>query len=152
LRTIEKGVTRAVFDVVGFLRGLIYPGSRWGRIVFDHRGDYELIISPPLVREFLGTASRQRVNRKFGAILGRNLKTVLGIIERATVVQITDEIQTPYLRDPKENHVLATAVADDADYIVTEDKDLLVLGTHRGIVICDAASFLEVIGCGEHTR
>ena len=149
MRTIEKGVTRAVFDVVGFIRGLIYPGSGWGRIVFDHRGDYELIVSPPLVREFLGTASRQRVNRKFGAVLGRDLETVLGIIERATVVEVTDEIQNPLLRDPKDNHILATAVAGDAEYIVTEDKDLLVLGTHRGIVVCDAAAFLGVIRRGE---
>ncbi len=141
-----KGVTSVVFDAVGYVRGLISPPSRWGRILFDHAGDYALIVSPPLVREVLDIVTRQRVKRKFRSTVGRDVATVLAIIERAIVVEVTDEVQTPLLRDPKDNYVLATAVAGAAEYIVTEDKDLLVLGTHRGIVICDAAAFLEVIG------
>ena len=139
-------MTRVVFDAVGYARSLINPPSRWGRLLFDHAEDYELVVSPPLVREMLDILARQRVRRKFRTVAGRDLHTVLGIVERAEVVEITDEIQSPLLRDPKDNHVLATAVAGDADYIVTEDKDLLVLGTDRGIVICDGAAFLDVIG------
>ena len=137
---------RVVFDSVGYVRSQLNPYSRWGRIFFDYADDYVLIVSPQLVREVIGTTTRQRVRSKFRTVVGRDLQAVLGIIERAVVVEITDDIQTPLLRDPKDNHVLATAVAGAADYIVTEDKDLLVLGTHRGIVICDAAAFLDVIG------
>lgn len=137
---------RVVFDAVGYIRSQVNPYSRWGRIFFDHADDYTLIVSPPLVRELIGTTTRQRVREKFRSVAGRDLQTVLGIIERAHVVEVTDEVQNPLLRDPKDNHILATAAAGNADYIVTEDKDLLVLGTHRGIVICDAAAFLDVIG------
>ena len=139
-------MTRVVFDAVGYARSLINPPSRWGRVVFDYADDYQLVVSPPLVREILDILARQRVRRKLRTVAGRDLHTVLGIIKDAVVVQITDEIQTPHLRDPKDNHILATAVEGDADYIVTEDKDLLVLGANRGIVICDAAAFLDVIG------
>jgi len=139
-------VTRVVFDAVGYARSLINPPSRWGRLLFDHAEDYELVVSPPLVREMLDILARQRVRRKFRTVAGRDLHTVLGIVERAEVVEITDEIHSPLLRDPKDNHILATAVAGTAEYVVTEDKDLLVLGTHRGIVICDGAAFLDVIG------
>jgi len=139
-------VTRVVFDAVGYVRSLINPYSRWGRIFFDHASDYTLIVSTPLVREVIGTSTRRRVQNKFRRVAGRDLEAIVGIIEGATVVEVTDEIHNPLLRDPKDNHILATAVAGDAEYIVTEDKDLLVLGTHRGIVVCDAAAFLEVIG------
>ena len=139
-------MTRVVFDAVGYVRSLINPYSRWGRIFFDHASDYTLIVSTLLVREVIGTSTRRRVQNKFRRVAGRDLEAIVGIIEGATVVEVTDEIHNPLLRDPKDNHILATAVAGDAEYIVTEDKDLLVLGTHRGIVVCDAAAFLEVIG------
>lgn len=140
---------RVVFDAVGYVRSLVNPFSRWGRIFFDYADAYTLIVSPPLVREVIGTSTRQRVQSRFRTVAGRDLQAILGIVERATVIEITDEIQNPLLRDPKDNHILATAVAGDAEYIVTEDKDLLVLGTHRGIVICDAEAFLEVVGRGD---
>lgn len=38
-------------------------------------------------------------------------------------------------RDPDDDIVLATAVAGRVDVIVTGDKDLLVLDTHRGVPI-----------------
>lgn len=141
-------MTRVVFDTVGFVRGLINPYDRWGRLIFDHRDDYELVVSAPLVTEVLDVFKRRRVRRRFQTVGGRDLRALLTIIERAIVVEVADEVQTPLLRDLKDNHVLATAVASAAEYIITEDKDLLVLGAHRGIVICDAAAFLDVIGHG----
>jgi putative PIN family toxin of toxin-antitoxin system len=38
-------------------------------------------------------------------------------------------------RDPDDDYILATAVAGNADYIVTLDEDLLVLKEYKGIKI-----------------
>jgi len=49
-------------------------------------------------------------------------------------------------RDPKDDYLLAQAIAAQADYLVTGDKDLLVLGTVEGVEIVSPASFLAIIG------
>jgi uncharacterized protein len=52
-------------------------------------------------------------------------------------------------RDPKDDKFLATAMAGEADYLVSEDRDLLDLGEHQGIKIVDVATFLKTSDEGE---
>jgi predicted nucleic acid-binding protein len=47
--------------------------------------------------------------------------------------------------DPDDDWVLATAVAGEADVIVTGDKDLLVLKRYQGIPIVTPRGFLELL-------
>lgn len=48
-------------------------------------------------------------------------------------------------RDPADDVVLATALAADADHVVTGDQDLLVLKVWRGIPIVTPRTFLEAL-------
>lgn len=48
-------------------------------------------------------------------------------------------------RDPNDDTFLATAKAAGADYLVTEDQDLLVLGRHEDVRIVTAATFLRAL-------
>jgi len=48
-------------------------------------------------------------------------------------------------RDPKDDVFLATAVAAEAEYLVSEDQDLLVLGEYEGVKIVNTLSFLRVL-------
>lgn len=52
---------------------------------------------------------------------------------------------TAVSRDSGDNHVLATAVAGEADYLVTNDDDLLALGSYENIEIITAARFVGVL-------
>lgn len=49
----------------------------------------------------------------------------------------------PPCRDPKDNFILALAVAAQADVIVSSDHDLLVLHPWRGVDIMTPAQFLD---------
>ena len=49
------------------------------------------------------------------------------------------------LRDANDTHIVACALGANARYIVTGDKDLLVLGAYRGIKIVSAKNFLAVV-------
>jgi len=50
-------------------------------------------------------------------------------------------IDPPVCRDPDDDQILGTAVAGQAECIVTGDKDLLVLGQHEGIHIFAPGDF-----------
>ena len=134
---------RVVFDTVIFVRALINPYGLWGRLVFRNRGRYELVVSPPVVRELLDVIHRPEVTRRFRSLAGLDVREVLQLVEEATVVMIDDV--PPVSRDPKDDVFLATALAAEADYVVSEDNDLLVLGSHGDARIVTAATFLEVL-------
>ena len=51
----------------------------------------------------------------------------------------------PICRDPDDDWVLATAVAGEADVIVSGDKDLLILKRFQGIPIVTPRGFLELL-------
>jgi putative PIN family toxin of toxin-antitoxin system len=51
-------------------------------------------------------------------------------------------------RDPDDDHVLAVAVATGASYLVTGDRDLLVLRRFRGVEIVAPAAFLRALEAG----
>jgi hypothetical protein len=52
----------------------------------------------------------------------------------------------PICRDPNDDHVIATALAVNADVIVTGDKDLLELSQYQSIRILTARAFLTELG------
>ena len=61
-----------------------------------------------------------------------------------TVLKITTEIPA-VTRDPKDDYLLAYALVGQADYLVTGDRDLLVLGQVEHTQIITARDFAEVI-------
>ena len=52
-------------------------------------------------------------------------------------------------RDPKDDYLIAHAIAARADYLVTGDKDLLVLGAVGGITILSPAACVAVLDAME---
>lgn len=48
-------------------------------------------------------------------------------------------------RDPKDDPVVACAMEGEADYLVSGDEDLLVLGAHEDTVVVTPRRFLEIL-------
>ncbi len=49
---------RIVVDTVVFVRALINPYGRWGRLVFEHADRHNLVLSEPITREVLEVLHR----------------------------------------------------------------------------------------------
>jgi uncharacterized protein len=134
---------RAVFDTVVFVRALINPFGVWGRLIFQHGHAYTLIVSPPVVEEILEVLHRPELTRRFRSLIGLDVAQVIAILDDAEAIELQNVPAVS--RDPKDDKFLATAVAARAEYVVTEDNDLLVLDPYEGVRIVTAGQFLTIV-------
>lgn len=135
---------RVVLDTVVFVRALINPKGRWGHLLFEHADEYAIVISPEIVKEILDVINRPELHRRFPemAELPR-MALVLSRLEEAEVVEPRDRLEV--CRDPNDNKFFECAVAAGADYIVSEDKDILDVTAFRDIRTVSAAEFIAII-------
>ena len=134
---------RVVFDTVGFLRALINPYSRCGRIVFAHFDKYRLFVSRDILEEILEVLLRPELTSKFRALAELDMSLVLAVLGSAEVVE--GLLVEPGARDPADDKFLGAAEATRAEYLVSDDQDLRVLGQYAGAKIVGCAEFLEIL-------
>jgi len=134
---------KAVLDTNVFLRALINPHSRCGRLLNEFADDYELVLSPAIIREVLEVLHRPRLRGKFPHITQLDIARIISLFEQARVVEPQDVPSV--CRDPHDDKFLACASSVRADYLVTEDKDLLVLEAYEGTQICQSAEFISLL-------
>jgi uncharacterized protein len=99
-----------------------------------------------LTNELLGDLATTLSRDKFAEQLARRQLTVDSMIEQyRSAVEFVDPKEVPpaIVRDPKDRAVLACAVGGMADFIVSGDKDLLVLRVYEDIAIVSADQFLQ---------
>lgn len=141
----DGNMRRVVIDTVVFVRSLINPRSVWGRLVFDYAAAYRLIVSAPIVQEVTEVLHRPELTRKFTRTLPtRDVTTVLSFLTRAEAVELGELL--PISRDPKDDKFLLTAALAGADYLVTEDRDLLDdFQEYQGVRVLTAAAFPRLL-------
>lgn len=135
-----------VINTVVFVRSLINPKSIWGELVFRRRNYYRLIVSKPIVTEILDVIERPQVAKKFRFVAAEGPDAIREFVAEAIMVE-------PYAlnwsgRDPKDDIFVATAVAAGAAYVISEDRDLLDLGSYGGVAMIDTAAFLLLLENG----
>lgn len=138
---------KVVFDTVVFVRALINPYSTCGRSVFlDSTTRYRLYLSRPILIEILEVLGRPELTRKFRQVAGLDRGRVLDIVRVADVVDPIEIASTS--RDVKDDKFLAAAKAANADFLVSEDHDLLVLEEFDGTRIVTCVEFLRIVQTG----
>jgi len=87
-----------------------------------------------VLSQHLLTETRRYLTTKFKVPATRADEIIAFLREHADIVKPA-EVPTNACRDPDDLAVLGTAIAGRADYLVSGDKDLLVLKEHAGIPI-----------------
>ena len=138
---------RAVLDSSVLISAFLTPGGVPDRLLdAAERGDFLLCLSAEILAE---TASALVGNRKLRARYGFDQAATEAFCDglEATAEMVGN---LPSLRavpnDPKDDMVVATAVAAKARFLVTGDrKHLLSLGSYQGIRIVAPREFLELL-------
>ena len=138
---------RVVIDTQIFLRAAINPKSLPAKIIFDLREVYELVVSEAIVLEIRDVLNRPELRTKFPRLTDAIVEQVLTLLSSAEIVTPT-EVEA-VSRDPKDDMFLACAKISGTDYIVSEDKDLLVLESYEGSQIINALDFLQILQSAE---
>lgn len=135
---------RAVLDTVVFVRALINPKGRWGHLLFDLSDRYVIVLSPAIIREIISVLYRPALRRRFPQMAAPpQLDRVLRLFEEADIVEPDKEVAV--CRDPNDDKFFSCALAGGAEYIVTEDRDILDVGEYHGIRPVTAAEFIAVL-------
>jgi hypothetical protein len=100
-------------------------------------GNIRLIFSEELFEEIIKVLEYPRIQKIIPAIKFYELISLLG--EKIKIIKPDCAIKD--CRDEKDNFLLELAVSANADYLITGDKDLLVLNPYHNIKIVTALEF-----------
>jgi putative PIN family toxin of toxin-antitoxin system len=134
----------AVLDTNTIISGLFWQGPPRTVLQEASLRTYALLMSDDLLAELQDVLSREKFSKLRNA-LGKIADEIIAELLSVAELAPSAEISQGAVRDPKDRIVLACAVGGQADYIVSGDKDLLVLSSFQGIVIIDATHFLQAL-------
>lgn len=125
---------RIVFDTNVVVAGIVADGL-CREIVEIHLPEHDAILSPALWQELL-----DKLQSKFH--LTPDELPLLQLYQRHAQWCEPSALNPPTCRDPDDDWVLATALAGQAEVIVTGDDDLLCLHSFQGIAILNPRQFI----------
>ena len=105
--------------------------------------EHEIVLSDDLFDEILR-------NLRLKIKLPTNIvDNICELLREHANISIPEPLASDVCRDPDDIKILGLAVASNADYIVTGDKDLLILKNFQGIPILNPRSFSDILHSGE---
>ena len=135
---------KVVLDTNIFVSSLLVKAGPPAQVLDTWRErQYLLVVSPAIIAEIRATLNYPRIRRKY-AITDEDVEQLVTLLERdALVVPGDADVAGAIPDDPADEIVLACAVDAQADVIVSGDRHLLELGSHRSIPILTGRQFLE---------
>ena len=132
---------RIILDTNIFISYALKPSAGMTQVVHTAFNHGTLLVSQDTFDELRNVIERF-VKRQY--VTFREASELLGsVVEIAVWVKILETVQA--CRDPKDDKFLELAVNGQADYLVTGDKDLLVLHPFKETKILSASDFIDVL-------
>lgn len=135
----ETGL-KVVLDTNVYISAFHFSEGVCARLLEDAAEQYyELIISPVIIQEFAGASRRNfQVNEEKHLQFIKFLARTGKIVAPQTIPDVIKE-------DSPDNHILACALAGNANLIVSQDLDLLRRKTFETIGIMSPIDFLNTL-------
>ncbi|NJR56286.1 MAG: putative toxin-antitoxin system toxin component, PIN family [Acaryochloris sp. CRU_2_0] len=136
-----RNEVRYVFDTNVIVSALLFENGKPAQALRYALANGEVLLSLDLLEELNNVLGRERFNRYLTS--EEREEFLEALIERAGLVEITENVQE--CRDPKDDKVLELALNGEAQYVISGDKDLLVLHPFRDVLVMTADEFLKTI-------
>jgi putative PIN family toxin of toxin-antitoxin system len=136
-----RNKVRYVYDTNVIVSALLFENSKPAQALGYVLANGEILLSLELLEELNEVLGRKKLNRY---VTPEEREEFLeALIERAILVEIIENVQE--CRDPKDNKILELALNGEAQYIISGDRDLLVLHPFRDVMVMSADEFLKTI-------
>jgi putative PIN family toxin of toxin-antitoxin system len=131
----------AVFDTNVIASAIFWHTSTARRCLTGlARRKFTLVVTDEIEREYAATCSALKAGKPQQDPAG----PLAWILSRASCVA-PSPLGKQRSRDPKDDPFLAAALAGGAEYLVTNDRDLLDLGSPFGVSVVSPVEFLRVL-------
>lgn len=142
----RKKLPKVVIDTNLFISGLIIRRGYPYELLLKWRSQsFILVISQEQHNELIDVLSRPKISAAYN-LSKEDIAYILFLID-TTAFWVFLEGRLPVkIRDPKDEKILDTAISGEADYLITGDRDLLVLAGKKalkGLKIVTALEFLS---------
>jgi uncharacterized protein len=127
---------KIVVDTNVLISAFVFGGNA-ERVLEHVLASEELVIS-----EFILNELKRVLNEKFD-ISDDKVNRILTSLSQVALVLSPDIPMPTVCRDPDDNNILQLAAFASADFIVTGDKDLLILNSFRTTTIVSPTTFLQ---------
>jgi putative PIN family toxin of toxin-antitoxin system len=135
-------VIRAITDTSVLIRYLIKPSAAIKELIEERwLGDeVQMVTAMDLIAELEGVLKRDYIQTLIRTDEGQALLDA--ITQKADILPPLGPVLA-YTRDPKDDKFVACALVGDANYLITEDKDMLVLEVVGDVRIVTPHAFLR---------
>jgi putative PIN family toxin of toxin-antitoxin system len=138
---------RAVLDSSVLVSAFLTPHGSVVRLLREPaRSRYELCLSEAILTETAEVLLSKSKLRRFAQYADTDVQDYIRwLLSQAEMVTNVPDIRV-VAADPKDDPIIATAVAAKADCVVTGDRaHLLPIGEYEGIKIISPRAFLEIL-------
>jgi putative PIN family toxin of toxin-antitoxin system len=134
-------VIRAIIDTSVLIRYLIKPSAAIKELIEELWlvDEIQMVTAPDLIAELEGVLKRDYIQTLIRTEEGQALLDA--ITQKADILPPLGPLPA-YTRDPKDDKFVACALVGDANYLITEDKDMLVLAMVGDVRIVTPYDFL----------
>jgi len=134
---------KLVLDANMFVSAYLGPGNPYLITLRCAQMLDALFISEDILNELRGVFKKPKFNfnkKRYEAIM-ESIETIGNKVAVSPRHRVKDAC-----RDPDDDIYLECALAAGADYLITGDKDLLVLKEYGRVKIVNARSYLDIVG------
>lgn len=132
---------KVVLDVNILASASTFPERKPATVLKRVAGrEFELILSEPIMERLADVLTRPYFAAKLSEATSLHFQAYL---RRNACMKEPDPTVVGIAPDTEDDLVLGTAVAANAEYLVTGDKGLLAVGEYRGVRIVTAEEFLR---------
>lgn len=133
---------RAVLDTNVFVSATLIQSGTEDKILRKWKsGEFELVVSSQILKE-IGRVLSYKKFLKYFRMTQEELVLFLQMLSEESIF-VEGKSKIEICRDPDDNKFIDAAMEGRANYIVSGDKDLLILKNYKGISIISPAKFLK---------